>query len=195
MPKIVDKPKMRAQILDAAMLCFTQKGYHATKMADVARQAGMAKGTLYLYFTGKDEVILTLIQSYFGQIRAEIESLPAPHSLEDYLSLLRMIVSLEKRKMTALIFEILGPGFTDPRGVQIIGGFFDWLAGHWAQHFADLAASGQIRSDNDPKVLARAVIAMLDGLFLHLTVFSPEEPLAVARREAALTLIASGLKG
>lgn len=195
MPKIVDKPKMRVQILDAAMGCFTQTGYHATRMVDVARAAGVAKGTLYLYFTGKDEVILALVQSYLDRIRDEIEGLPAPQGLEDCLSLLRRIVSVEQRAMTSLIFEVLGPGFNDPRGVQVVGGFFDWLAGHWAQHFEDLAASGQIRSDSDPKALARAVIAMLDGLFLHLTFFPPEDPLAVARREAALRLISSGLKG
>ncbi|MBE1295346.1 TetR/AcrR family transcriptional regulator [Phycobacter azelaicus] len=195
MPKIVDKDKMRAQILQAAMMCFAQKGYHATKMTDVARAAGLAKGTLYLYFSSKDELILTLVQSYFDQIREEITVQPVPPSLEAYLAILHSTVGLEQREMTALVFEILGPGFTDPRAEQIIGGFFDWLAGHWGRQFEKLASTGQIRCDRDPVALARAVIAMLDGLFLHLTVFAPDEPLAVARREAALTLIASGLKG
>ena len=42
MPKIVDREEMQGRILDAAMTCFLDQGYHATKMQDVARQAGMA---------------------------------------------------------------------------------------------------------------------------------------------------------
>ena len=195
MPKIVDKEKMRAQILEAAMLSFAQKGYHATKMTYVARAAGVAKGTLYLYFDSKDDLILTLVQAFFDQVRQEVAAFSAPQTLEAYLEILRQTVTLQQRAMTSLVFEVLGPGFADPRGTQIVDGFFDWLAGHWAQQFAALAAMGQIRSDNDPRALSRAVIAMLDGVFLHLSLFDPGSETASARREAALTVIASGLQG
>ncbi|MDE4174776.1 TetR/AcrR family transcriptional regulator [Phaeobacter sp. PT47_59] len=195
MPKIVDKEKMRAQIQAAARSCFIQKGYHATRMSDVAKAAGLAKGTLYLYFDSKDELILSLVQVFFDRIRQEISVLPRPQTAEAFVEILRQAVTMQQREMTALIFEVLGPGFTDPRGTQIIDGFFDWLAGHWAEQFADLARRGQIRSGSDPRALARAVIAMLDGLFLHLTLFDPDSDIATARREAALTLIATGLRG
>lgn len=44
MPKIVDKKEMQARILDAAMACFLERGYHATKMDDVAHTAASQKG-------------------------------------------------------------------------------------------------------------------------------------------------------
>ena len=87
-----------------------------------------------------------------------------------------------------------GPGFTEPEAAEVSGGFFDWLADHWGIQFAALADGQGIRVDSDPKALARAVIAMLDGLFLHLTLFDPGPEIAAARCEVALTVIASGLR-
>ena len=81
MPKIVDKQAMQTRILDAAMGCFLDQGFHVTKMEDVARAAGLAKGTLYLYFKGKDEVMLALLTRYFSDIRQRIAAMPAPPSL------------------------------------------------------------------------------------------------------------------
>jgi TetR/AcrR family transcriptional regulator len=55
-----DKTFRRIQILDAAEKYFHEVGYEAFSMAGLARLAGVAKGTLYLYFTTREEVFLTL---------------------------------------------------------------------------------------------------------------------------------------
>jgi AcrR family transcriptional regulator len=55
-----DKSFRRIQILDAAEKYFQEVGYEAFSMASLARMAGVAKGTLYLYFTTREEVFLTL---------------------------------------------------------------------------------------------------------------------------------------
>ncbi len=49
-------------ILDAAERCFLLYGYRKTSMEDVARQADVAKGTLYLYFAGKEALFLALLR-------------------------------------------------------------------------------------------------------------------------------------
>lgn len=48
----------RERIIDAAIKLFTQLGYHATKLDEVARQAEIAKGTLYLYFESKEDLFV-----------------------------------------------------------------------------------------------------------------------------------------
>ena len=55
-----DKTFRRIQILDAAEEYFHEVGYEAFSMANLAKLAGVAKGTLYLYFTTREEVFLTL---------------------------------------------------------------------------------------------------------------------------------------
>jgi len=50
------------EVLDAAMLVFAQKGYVGAKMDDIARQAGVSKGTVYLYFPSKEALIEGIIK-------------------------------------------------------------------------------------------------------------------------------------
>lgn len=65
-PKIADAARAarREQIITAGLACFARSGYHATTMADVAAQAGVSKGTPYLYFAGKEALFLALHEQW-----------------------------------------------------------------------------------------------------------------------------------
>jgi AcrR family transcriptional regulator len=54
----------RAQILVAALRCFSERGYHEATMDDVAREAGLSKGSLYWHFPSKGELFAGLCQAY-----------------------------------------------------------------------------------------------------------------------------------
>ncbi len=49
-------------ILEAAVKVFAQHGYHRTRVADIARAAGVADGTVYIYFNKKEEILVSLFQ-------------------------------------------------------------------------------------------------------------------------------------
>lgn len=51
----------RKQILDAATIVFAEKGFHRATIKDIARQAGIADGTIYSYFASKTEVLLAIL--------------------------------------------------------------------------------------------------------------------------------------
>ena len=51
----------RTQILDAATTVFAEKGFHRATIKDIARQAGIADGTIYTYFASKTEVLLAIL--------------------------------------------------------------------------------------------------------------------------------------
>ncbi len=57
-----EKAQRREKLLDAAIEIFFQKGFHATRLEDIAKQAGLSKGTLYLYFENKESIFLALIE-------------------------------------------------------------------------------------------------------------------------------------
>lgn len=61
-----------AEILDAALGLFVEKGYRATKMEDIARAAGVTKGTPYLYFQNKEEIFKAIAR---GTIVANLQQL------------------------------------------------------------------------------------------------------------------------
>ena len=60
----------RGEILAAATRVFGEKGFEATKMEEIALAAGVAKGTLYLYFESKDEIYVTTVEQALGQLAA-----------------------------------------------------------------------------------------------------------------------------
>lgn len=82
MPKITDTARTarREQIIAAAQACFARLGYHATTMADVAAQAGVSKGTPYLYFPSKAALFIALHEQWDcavgDRVDAAIAALP-----------------------------------------------------------------------------------------------------------------------
>ena len=60
-----------AELLDAALALFVEKGFAATRSEEVAKAAGVSKGTLYLYFPSKEELLKAVIQHFLG---TEIET-------------------------------------------------------------------------------------------------------------------------
>jgi AcrR family transcriptional regulator len=69
-----DAPARRAAILDAALRVFGQYGYRRTSMDDIAGEAGISKGSIYLSFAGKEEVFEALAQSLSQRMLADAEA-------------------------------------------------------------------------------------------------------------------------
>lgn len=69
-PAAVDK---RRQILDAAIRVFARQGFHSTRVADIADEAGVAYGLVYHYFKSKDEVLNELFSERWSLLLAAIE--------------------------------------------------------------------------------------------------------------------------
>jgi len=61
-----------AEILDAALKVFAEKGFSGARMEDIAARAGVSKGTIYLYFDSKEAVFKTLVRESIGKTLAEV---------------------------------------------------------------------------------------------------------------------------
>jgi TetR/AcrR family transcriptional regulator, fatty acid metabolism regulator protein len=75
------------RILDAAVKVFAGKGFHRSRVSEIAREAGVADGTIYLYFKNKDDILISLfeetMQEAVSRFRQEIEEAgDAPSRLE-----------------------------------------------------------------------------------------------------------------
>jgi AcrR family transcriptional regulator len=62
------------EILDAAFRVFSLKGYHNTTVDDVAREAGISKGTCYQYFVGKEEIFIATMERSMATLLAEADA-------------------------------------------------------------------------------------------------------------------------
>jgi len=58
----------RERITDAAIVVFAQKSYRAARVSDVAKQAGVADGTIYLYFKNKEDLLLSIFEEKMGML-------------------------------------------------------------------------------------------------------------------------------
>ena len=64
----------RRQLLDAAVRVFARKGFHASRVGDIAEEAGVAHGLLYHYFKSKDQVLEAVFHENWSVLLARIES-------------------------------------------------------------------------------------------------------------------------
>ena len=67
----------KAQIYQAALTCFSSKGYHRTTMDDIVAESGLSKGSLYWYFKSKKELFLGLFRDLMAQFGQAWESIVA----------------------------------------------------------------------------------------------------------------------
>lgn len=67
-----NKPKYM-QIIDAAVIAIAENGYHQAQVSKIAKQAGVADGTIYLYFKNKEDILISLFQEKMGNFVEKIE--------------------------------------------------------------------------------------------------------------------------
>jgi AcrR family transcriptional regulator len=71
--------RTRAQLLRAAKHCFATKGFHGTKIADIAAAADVGTGTFYLYFPTKDALFADLVKETTLRAKEEMDRAKAPY--------------------------------------------------------------------------------------------------------------------
>src|SRR5688500_17281526 len=99
----------RDAILRAATRVFAQTGYLQSQVADVARVAGVAAGTVYLYFKGKDDLLVSIFERSMKEVLAEGRE--AVHGVTDAAERLRMLAHLHLDRLgrdrhLAVVFQV-----------------------------------------------------------------------------------------
>lgn len=99
----------RALILEAATRVFAERGFFAAQVADIARRAGIAAGTVYLYFRSKDELLITLFDRTMQE--AIREGRAALAEVTDPAERLRCIARLHLERLgndrnLAVVFQV-----------------------------------------------------------------------------------------
>lgn len=99
----------REAILKAATKVFAQKGFFQSQVADVARVAGVAAGTVYLYFKGKDDLLVSIFERSMKDVLAEGRA--AVDGVDDPVERLRRIARLHLERLgrdrdLAVVFQV-----------------------------------------------------------------------------------------
>ncbi len=107
-PTATDKRRL---ILDAAVRVFARRGYHGSRVGDIATEAGVAHGLLYHYFASKDEVLETVFRENFGELlerfrAVEASDESAPEKLEGIAKILLRTWRNDPDLVTVMVREV-----------------------------------------------------------------------------------------
>lgn len=179
----------RKQILGAAVKAFAEKGFHATRVSDVARRAGVAYGLIYHYFSSKDDLLESIFAdnwAIFLKVLAELredDSLPAVEKLSRVAGLMVDALQVVPQTMQVIIQEVSRSArFVQPEKLEAFQAAFDAIQAIIEQGQAD----EQIDPDIDGRVAAHMFMGALEtvctGVILgHIDCSSPDASDSVKR--------------
>ncbi|MES1200408.1 MAG: TetR/AcrR family transcriptional regulator [Pseudomonadota bacterium] len=187
------------EILEAALAEFTEKGFEAARMEDIARRANLSKGGVYLYFESKEALLKALIEAKIAPIAQNAQMIAAAGAADPINALKMLVRAAAHRFADPKVFAV-------PRLVISISGRFPEITAHYRAKVVDVAraalesliaagvAKGQFR-DVEPRAAVRAFIGpiLFEAMWLH--VLQGESALTTAETlvEQHLDLLLQGL--
>src|SRR3989337_3762156 len=158
-----DKPQ---QIIEAAVRVFARKGYYNSRVSDIAREAGVAAGTIYLYFKTKDDILVTLFREkmaeFVGALRKAIADEPDAASKVRRLCALHFCMLEENPQLAEVVQVELRQGQKFFRGAssQEIGAYFALIGSVLEEGLAE----GRFRSSLPVKVATKMLFGAMDQM-------------------------------
>jgi len=207
----------RRRILEAAVHVFARKGYFAARVADVARKAGVADGTIYLYFRSKEDILVRLfdevMSEHVEEAREAVRALPSvPERLQAIAE--RHLTVLGENRDLAAVFQV---------ELRQSTRFMERFTASWLHDYFGLLdevmgegqRDGSLRPDINRKLAAKMLFGALDETVTSWLLSEKRYPLkdsaapivdlflrgaavpgpATSRVRPALAAVASGSRG
>lgn len=194
-PRKTGPTDRRDSLIQAAAQVFSERGYQGSTMDEIARRAGVAKGTPYLYFSDKADLFYAVFERWASEAMAgSEEALEAPQDAPSRLLALALgaVAYMEShREMFPLTMEVWAASNTPAlreRFASALGGLYQ----AYRAAVADIVREGQarleIRAEVDAEAVASLLTGAIDGLFLQCW-FDPKLPAERFVRGFIATLI------
>jgi TetR/AcrR family transcriptional regulator, fatty acid metabolism regulator protein len=177
----------RERILEAAIKVFAAEGFYNAKVSQIAHEAGVADGTIYLYFKSKDDLLINLFEDRMERVNANLREAIDTEStavtrlkriVKLHLELVEQnrdmaeVISVELRQSSKFIREYSNPKFAE---------FLRTIAGAVVEG----QRTGELRTGIDPYVFARALFGALDEIALAWLVKHPGSKASIELPRAA----------
>lgn len=156
----------REAIMRAAITVFAHNGYFNSKVADIAREAGVADGTVYLYFKSKEDILHSIfdrsVDEALAAARKQIELITDPREKLRRIALLHL-ERLGADRDLAVVFQVELRGSTKFMEEFSAAGFAEYLT-LIRTTFEEGQQTGVFRSDLNANVVAKIVFGALDEM-------------------------------
>jgi AcrR family transcriptional regulator len=162
MPRVIPEYKEAAKnrIIQAAIRVFSKKGYQDTSMDEIAKEVGVTKATLYLYFESKKDLLKKISMLASQTLR---ENLHRSFKNRDYIDAFEEIFKMKRDLLTRFLhtnFEMMALSSDDESIRKIINDERKKDIETLQAHLQNQMNKGKIRNDVDAYVLANLVLAL-----------------------------------
>ena len=156
----------REAILRAAIVVFAHNGYFSSKVADIAREAGVADGTVYLYFKNKDDLLTSIfgwaMGEFLNRARSEMAEIEDPREKLQRFAHLHFSL-LEQERDIAIVFQI-----ELRQSTKFMEHFSTTYLAQYLQMLREIIEEGQrlgiFRKQLNSKVVAKLLFGALDEM-------------------------------
>jgi AcrR family transcriptional regulator len=173
--KTAARGEKRPLILQAATEVFAEQGFASVTVAEIADRAGIGKGTVYEYFSSKDELLFAVFEwmneGIFERIHTLLEDGGTTHERLQRLLDLGAQITSEQVEMQAVVLDF----WSASRGTKVEERYNQACLTTFRAYrrlVADVIREGQtvgeLRSDVDPEAVAVMVVAAMDGLGVQI---------------------------
>ena len=188
-PLTESREARRRAIIDSAVRVFAEHGFFAARIRDIAAGAGVAEGTIYLYYEGKDDLLLSAFRERVNEFVAsaqEVMSSPAPFEqrLTRFVQLQFESIQANPSLASVLLLE-------SRQSSKFYGGAVRDVLKGYAQAIDALLATGvergEVRGDVDIPLVRRMLIGALEEIELEWLLGERSRPLLPAAARFAAT--------
>lgn len=164
------QPTTRDRIVQAAIKLFWRKGYGSTSIADILETAKVNSGSLYYFFTGKQELLVAVLEAYRDGIGAMLLE-PSWGEVEDPVEKVFALLATYRRLLAetdcfygcpigSLALELHEP---DPEVRELIAANF----ANWTEAVRGCLEEAGLRDGTDTQALAELVLAVMEGAVMQ----------------------------
>jgi len=177
-PPSVSKEERQEQIINAAIICFSRKGYHLTTMDDIVAESGLSKGSLYWHFKNKKDVLISAMKWYFDQIAVNllpvIDQIPSvTDRLQTLLAIFAGVMASDEPFLRVFI-DFYAQSRHDSEFEKALQDmmypYLDLITAHIQQG----VDNGELKPIN-ARQLAVSLMAAYDGMFLYVTLLGSDK--------------------
>lgn len=181
--RIKPDEQRKQQIRAAATRCFVRRGFAATRLLDIAREAGLSKGGVYFHYRAKEALFHDILEAQFAALQARWDTQqdadqPADRALRALV--LTHLQTLEQSPDEARFCNLMiamasqNPEFREK---------FEQALGTMRSRYADIVRRGNFAGD-DPVLVARGIIALVYGVAAQ-SAADPQAALPITAEQAA----------
>lgn len=185
MPRVPEEHLLarRQHILDAARVCFTRNGFHATSMQDVIAEAGVSVGAVYRYFRGKDDLVTAIAEQVVGSIAETFAQVVSAEPRPSLLEAIRRGIDVVEPHLGPdgafrLAMQVWPESFRNPVFADLVDRIYTRMRGHFVTLARRAVETGELPPDTDVEAVGAALFGLIPGYALQRILLGQPTPQA-----------------